>query len=90
MGHPVADRIPHRFGLDPVDDIQVLAPMHRGIAGADEKVKIAPAIKFTLEEALEYIQEDELVEVTPTSIRLRKILLEEHERKRAGNEKATS
>ena len=34
--HLVADRIPHRFGLDPVDDIQVLAPMHRGIAGADE------------------------------------------------------
>lgn len=34
--HLVADRIPHRFGLDPVDDIQVLAPMHRGTAGADE------------------------------------------------------
>ena len=51
-------------------------------AGADEKVRIAPAIKFTLEEALEYIQEDELVEVTPKSIRLRKIYLEEHERKR--------
>lgn len=34
--HLVADRIPHRFGLDPVDDIQVLAPMHRGSAGADE------------------------------------------------------
>ena len=59
-------------------------------AGTDEKVKIAPAIKFSLEEALEYIQEDELVEVTPSCIRLRKILLEEHERKRAGNAKASA
>ena len=52
-------------------------------SGADDKVKIAPAIQFTLEEALEYIQADEYVEVTPTSIRIRKILLKEHERKRA-------
>ena len=51
-------------------------------SGADEKVKIAPAIKFTLEEALEYIQSDEYVEVTPTSIRLRKVFLKEVERKR--------
>ncbi len=54
-------------------------------SGADEKTKIAPAIKFSLEEALEYIQADEYVEVTPESLRLRKILLQEHERKRAGN-----
>jgi GTP-binding protein len=54
-------------------------------AGADDKVKIAPAIKFSLEEALEYIQGDEYVEVTPVSIRIRKILLKEHERKRAGS-----
>ena len=54
-------------------------------AGADEKVKIAPAIKFSLEEALEYIQEDEYVEVTPSSIRLRKIYLDENERKRRAN-----
>ena len=54
-------------------------------AGADEKNRIAPAIKFSLEEALEYIQADEYVEVTPGSLRLRKILLQEHERKRAGN-----
>ena len=52
-------------------------------SGADDKVKIAPAIRFSLEEALEYIQADEYVEVTPTQIRLRKILLKEHERKRA-------
>ena len=53
-------------------------------SGADDKVKLAPPIKFSLEEALEYIQEDEYVEVTPESLRLRKILLKEHERKRAG------
>ena len=52
-------------------------------SGADDKVKIAPAIIFSLEEALEYIQADEYVEVTPTKIRLRKVLLKEHERKRA-------
>ena len=52
-------------------------------SGADDKVKIAPAIRFSLEEALEYVQADEYVEVTPTKIRLRKILLKEHERKRA-------
>ncbi|MBQ1168400.1 MAG: translational GTPase TypA, partial [Bacteroidales bacterium] len=52
-------------------------------AGSDEKVMLPPAIKFSLEEALEYIQEDELVEVTPHSMRLRKILLDETARKRA-------
>ena len=54
-------------------------------SGTDDKVRIAPAIKFSLEEALEYIQSDEYVEVTPASIRLRKTLLQEHERKRAKN-----
>ncbi len=52
-------------------------------AGADDKMRIAPHIEFSLEEALEYIQGDEYVEVTPKSIRLRKILLKETERKRA-------
>ena len=51
-------------------------------AGSDEKASIATAIKLSLEEAMEYIGEDEYVEVTPKSIRLRKILLNEHERKR--------
>ncbi len=51
-------------------------------AGSDDKAKLAPPIKFSLEEALEYIKEDEYVEVTPESIRLRKIYLKEHERKR--------
>ncbi len=52
-------------------------------AGADDKTFIIPAVKFSLEEAMEYLSEDEYVEVTPKSIRLRKILLQEHERKRA-------
>lgn len=54
--------------------------------GADEKMRIAPPIKFSLEEALEYIQSDEYVEVTPKSIRLRKIYLTENERKRFGKQ----
>jgi GTP-binding protein len=53
-------------------------------AGSDEKMHIAPAVKFSLEESLEYIGEDEYVEVTPRHIRLRKILLTEIERKRQG------
>ena len=52
-------------------------------SGSDDKVRLAPPIKFSLEEALEYIQKDEYVEVTPKSIRLRKILLNENDRKRA-------
>ncbi len=51
-------------------------------SGSDEKMKIAPAVKFSLEEAMEYIQEDEYVEITPKSIRMRKIYLDENERKR--------
>lgn len=51
-------------------------------SGSDDKVSIAPPVKFSLEEALEYIQEDEYVEVTPHSMRLRKIFLDETERKR--------
>ncbi len=51
-------------------------------SGADDKTRIIPAIKFSLEEALEYIQKDELVEVTPKSIRLRKVYLNENDRKR--------
>ena len=52
-------------------------------SGADDKAKIVPAIKFSLEEALEYIQKDEYVEVTPNHLRLRKVLLKEVERKRS-------
>ena len=51
-------------------------------SGSDDKAKIAPPIKFSLEEALEYINGDEYVEVTPESIRLRKIYLDDNDRKR--------
>ncbi|NGX85255.1 translational GTPase TypA [Aequorivita sp. KMM 9714] len=51
-------------------------------SGADDKAKIVPAIKFSLEEALEYIQKDEYVEVTPNHLRIRKIHLKEVDRKR--------
>lgn len=53
-------------------------------AGSDEKIILPPAIKFSLEEALEYIREDELVEVTPHFMRIRKVLLDPLERKRHG------
>lgn len=52
-------------------------------SGSDSKVLIAPAIKMSLEEYMEYIRKDEYLEVTPKSFRLRKILLDEHDRKRA-------
>ena len=51
-------------------------------SGADEKAFLAPPVKFSLEEALEYIQRDEYVEITPKSMRIRKILLNEHDRKK--------
>ncbi|MBZ0328388.1 MAG: translational GTPase TypA [Altibacter sp.] len=51
-------------------------------SGADDKARIIPAIKFSLEEALEYIQKDEYVEVTPNHLRLRKVFLKEVDRKR--------
>ena len=52
-------------------------------SGTDDKVQLAPPIRFSLEENLEYIQEDEYVEITPKSMRLRKILLDENDLKRA-------
>jgi len=51
-------------------------------SGADDKVTIPPAIKFSLEEAMEYLGDDEYLEITPKSMRLRKIFLDEHDRKR--------
>ena len=52
-------------------------------AGSDENILLTPAVRFTLEQALEFIEDDELVEVTPAAIRIRKRHLKEHERKRA-------
>lgn len=54
-------------------------------SGSDDKVRIAPATVFSLEECMEYIGEDEYVEVTPKNIRLRKIFLKEFERKKSSN-----
>ena len=52
-------------------------------SGTDEAVRLEPAIELTLEKAVEFIADDELVEITPKSIRLRKRYLKEHDRKRA-------
>ena len=54
-------------------------------SGADEKIKIAPHIQMSLEEAMEYLGDDELLELTPENYRLRKVYLKEHERKKAAN-----
>jgi GTP-binding protein len=51
-------------------------------SGSDDNVRIIPAKKFSLEEAMEYIQKDEYLEITPKSIRMRKIYLDENERGR--------
>jgi GTP-binding protein len=59
-------------------------------AGKDDNSTLPPPHEFTLEEAMEYIQADEYVEVTPESLRLRKILLNEHDRKRAANAKLSA
>ena len=56
-------------------------------SGTDEALTLSPHIKYTLEQALEFIDDDELVEVTPENIRIRKKLLKEHERKSAGRGK---
>lgn len=70
-------------------DIDIEVNVQRGkkltnmrASGSDKAAKIVPAIKFTLEEALEYISDDEMVEVTPKSIRLRKLYLDPNDRKR--------
>ena len=55
-------------------------------SGTDEKAHIIPPIIFSLEEALEYIKEDEYVEVTPKSMRMRKIILDHLARKRANKD----
>ena len=55
-------------------------------SGTDEKARIVPPVQLSLEEMLEYIKEDEYVEVTPKSMRMRKIILDHLERKRANKE----
>ncbi|MCP3670315.1 MAG: translational GTPase TypA [Gammaproteobacteria bacterium] len=56
-------------------------------SGKDDAIALTPPVKFSLEQALEFIEEDELVEITPSAIRIRKRFLKEHERKRASREK---
>jgi GTP-binding protein len=54
------------------------------VSGKEDAIKITPPIDLTLEYGVEFIDDDELVEITPKSVRLRKRFLKEHERKRAG------
>jgi GTP-binding protein len=58
------------------------------VSGKEDAIKITPPIELTLESAVEFIADDELVEITPRSIRLRKRFLKEHDRKRAAREAA--
>ena len=55
-------------------------------SGSDDKVKIIPAKIMSLEETLEYIQQDELVEITPKNLRIRKIFLKESDRRRGSRD----
>jgi len=74
----------HSRGNDlPVNPTKAKQLTNIRAAGTDEALTLTPPVKHSLEQALEFIEEDELVEVTPLSIRLRKKLLREHERKRA-------
>ena len=57
-------------------------------SGSDRNILLKPPRRMSLEEALEYIEDDELVEVTPAVIRLRKILLSEHDRRKLARSKA--
>ncbi|MEO9869499.1 translational GTPase TypA [Ekhidna sp.] len=76
----------HSRGNDLVINIQKGKKLtNMRTSGTDNNAKIIPAKKFSLEEALEYIQKDEYVEVTPKSIRMRKIYLDENQRKRMAN-----
>ncbi len=77
----------HTRGSDLVVNVQTAKKLTNvRAAGSDENVKIAPKVQFSLEEAMEYIQKDEYVEITPTAIRMRKIHLDENERKKIEKE----
>ncbi|MET0093159.1 MAG: translational GTPase TypA, partial [Sedimenticola sp.] len=55
-------------------------------SGKDDAVMLTPPLQYSLEQALEFIEDDELVEITPSAIRIRKRFLKEHERKRASRQ----
>lgn len=79
----------HSRGNDlPVNPTKAKQLTNIRAAGSDEAIILTPPVRHSLEQALEFIEDDELVEVTPESIRLRKKLLKEHERKRASRETA--
>ena len=73
---------PRRDDL-PVNPTKAKHVTNHRAAGSDKTVNLTPAIKFSLERAIEYIEPDELVEATPQNIRLRKRILDANERKRA-------
>ena len=78
----------HSRGNDlPVNPTKAKQLTNVRASGTDENIMLTPPVKMTLEQALEFVEEDELVEVTPSAVRIRKKLLKEHERKRAGREK---
>jgi GTP-binding protein len=82
------------IGLNNRDNDLVVNPLkgkkltNMRAAGKDENVVLTPPIRFSLEQAMEFIDDDELIEITPTSIRLRKRNLRENERKRSEREVA--
>ncbi len=79
----------HSRGNDlPVNPTKAKQLTNIRAAGSDEAIILTPPVRHSLEQALEFIEDDELVEVTPSSIRLRKKLLKEHERKRASRDTA--
>jgi GTP-binding protein len=67
----------------PVNPTREKALTNMRASGSDENILLKPPRQFSLEASLEYVEDDELVEITPTKIRLRKILLSENDRKRA-------
>ena len=78
----------HSRGNDlPVNPIKGKQLTNVRASGTDENIVLTPPVKFTLEQAIEFIDDDELVEITPNHIRLRKKLLTENERKRASRAK---
>jgi GTP-binding protein len=78
------------IGMNNRDDDLVVNPLkgkkltNMRASGKDEAVVLSPPIRFSLEQAMEFIDDDELIEITPNHIRLRKRYLLEHERKRGG------
>jgi len=77
-----------RFGGEAGHAPAVVARLRRGASGADDAIQLIPPREMTLEFALEFIEDDELVEVTPKSIRLRKKILNDQERKVAAKKPA--